>query len=193
MKNIFIVVTGGPSGGKTTLINTLKKEFGAQIAVVPEAASILYSGGLPRVSSVQGKIHTQRAIYGLQTELEEMIAFEHPGKLIVCDRGRLDSAAYWPENSEIDFLSCLKTTEAKEISRYDWVLHLDTASVEDFDRSNPVRLENHNQALELNQKILNAWKNHPQRIVITNHRDFLSKVTIARDAIQNILESSPQN
>ena len=43
-----LVLTGGPSGGKTTLAQALMREMADQLIVVPEAASILYGGGWPR-------------------------------------------------------------------------------------------------------------------------------------------------
>lgn len=51
MQKVKIVVTGGPSGGKTTLIEALQKDLKGKVAVVPEAASILYRGGFPRRST----------------------------------------------------------------------------------------------------------------------------------------------
>ncbi|MBI4656213.1 MAG: AAA family ATPase [Elusimicrobia bacterium] len=36
-----IVFTGGPSGGKTSVIEILQRHFGARVAAVPEAATIL--------------------------------------------------------------------------------------------------------------------------------------------------------
>ena len=43
-----VVLTGGPSGGKTTIATALAKDLTAQTAVVPEAASMLFLGGFPR-------------------------------------------------------------------------------------------------------------------------------------------------
>lgn len=42
-----IVLTGGPCAGKTTVLNVLKQEFAGQILVIPEAATLLLSGGFP--------------------------------------------------------------------------------------------------------------------------------------------------
>jgi tRNA uridine 5-carbamoylmethylation protein Kti12 len=92
-----IVITGGPSGGKTTLIETLKKDLGNKITVVPEAASILYRGGFPRTTSDLNHFHGQRAICFIQRELEDLARAESRAEIIICDRGSLDSIAYWPE------------------------------------------------------------------------------------------------
>ena len=95
---VKLAITGGPSGGKTTLIEALKKELGSKCAVVPEAASILYRGGFPRYKDPQAIVHAQTAIYYTQRELEDLVAVVSQKRLVVCDRGSLDSVAYWPED-----------------------------------------------------------------------------------------------
>lgn len=42
-----IVITGGPCGGKTTVLNALKKDFNDRAVFVPEVATMLLSGGFP--------------------------------------------------------------------------------------------------------------------------------------------------
>lgn len=187
-KQIKVVVTGGPSGGKTTLIEALKKELGANVAIVPEAASILFRGGLPRLKSNAANVHTQRAIYLVQKELEGLVSSEErKARLLVCDRGSLDGIAYWPRSEE-DFFKSLSTSFKKEIARYDWVLHLDTASSGFYDTTNPVRLESFAEARRLNTRVLRAWRSHPRRLVIAANHDFLSKMTLALTVIRAILD-----
>jgi len=177
-----IVITGGPSGGKTTLIEALRKDFHGELAVVPEAASILYRGGFPRKVTLRGRMHAQRAICFVQTELENLVADESEVELIVCDRGSLDSVAYWPDTAE-NFFRDMQTSREKELARYAWVIHLDTADHDAFDTSNPVRTESFSEALELNQKIKKAWEGHPNRIVIGHNNDFLTKISEAKNVI----------
>lgn len=183
---VKVAITGGPSGGKTTLIEALKKELGSKCAVVPEAASILYRGGFPRYKDPNAIIHAQRAIYYTQRELEAMISEFSQKSLIVCDRGSLDAIAYWPENVE-PFYQAMDTNPEVELSRYDWVIHLDTASLDFYDTTNPIRTETFQEAWDLNAKIKSAWEQHPRRIVITHSSDFLSKMTTALAVIQAIL------
>lgn len=187
MDRIKIAVTGGPSGGKTTLIEALQKDMGQSLAVVPEAASLLYRGGFPRKGTPSNRMHAQRAICFVQRELENLVCFESKNTLIVCDRGSLDSIAYWP-GDEAEFFINLGTTREHELARYQWVLHLDTADGQHFDTSNPVRTESHKEALELNEMIKVAWQGHPQRIIIPHAADFLEKIGKAKKAIQMILK-----
>lgn len=186
MNKIRVVVTGGPSGGKTTLIEALQKDLAKKVSVVPEAASILYRGGFPRKSSPIGKKHAQRAICFTQRELEDLIAAESKAPLIVCDRGSLDSIAYWPADPN-DFFQSLQTSREQELKRYDWVIHLDTASADTFDTTNPIRTESHKEALELNTMIKEAWMGHPKRIIIHHEDEFLKKILRAKKAIELIM------
>ncbi len=189
MEKIKIAITGGPSGGKTTLLETLKKEFGSKITVVPEAASILYGGGFPRKKSTFSRKATQRAIYYTQKELEAIAVEESNTNLVVFDRGSLDSIAYWP-NEEEDFFNNVESTKALELKRYDWVIHLDTASSENYDLSNPIRTETHTEALLLNEKIKLAWNGHPKRVIISSNGDFLAKITKSIQVIKSIINGN---
>lgn len=186
MSKIKIVVTGGPSGGKTTLIEALQKDMAGQVSVVPEAASILYRGGFPRKTTALGKKHAQRAICFVQRELEDLITEENRVQAVICDRGSLDSIAYWP-GDEVDFFKSLNTTKESELKRYDWVLHLDTANNGSFDLSNPIRTESHKEAIELNELVKAAWAGHGKRIIIPHNDEFLHKISIAKKVVQMIL------
>lgn len=186
-KHLKIVVTGGPSGGKTTLIDALQKEFKNRLAVVPEAASILYRGGFPRRATEKAREHAQRAICFTQRELENLAADETSTSYIICDRGSLDSVAYWPSGSE-SFFASLGTDKDAELARYQWVIHLDTAAQDYFDSSNPIRTESHLQALELNARIKEAWSGHPQRVIIAHEDDFIRKMMRAKNTIEQIMD-----
>lgn len=183
---VKIAITGGPSGGKTTLIEALKKELGQKCALVPEAASILYRGGFPRSKGDLGLICAQRAIYFTQKELEHLICETSQKPLIVCDRGSLDAIAYWPESEE-HFFKNIQSSKEAELARYDWVIHLDTAAEDFYDTTNSIRTETFQEAWDLNDKIAKAWEGHPHRVVITHNEDFLSKMTTSLSVIRAIM------
>jgi hypothetical protein len=184
---VKVVLTGGPSGGKTVIANSLQRELSPQSVVVPEAASMLFSGGFPRRSSPDLRRYQQRAIYFLQRELEGLLHDESPEKLLLCDRGSLDGGAYWPEGREA-FLKSVGSDLSSELRRYHWVIHLDTASKAYYDSNNPVRIESYHQALELNQRVLEAWEPHPQRIVIPSTADFVDKIDLSLRVVRAILD-----
>ncbi len=186
-----VVLTGGPSGGKTTLAQALKKEFTSNLIVCPEAATIVYGGGWPRRKTQGGVQFQQRAIYFLQRELEGLISSENPDRLIICDRGSLDGIAYWPgPGPGTDFLTTVNSTMETEVSRYDWVIHMDTAPLSYYDETNPLRNESYDEAWKLNEKVKQAWAAHPQRFVITNSESehFLEKMQRALFVVEKIIE-----
>lgn len=181
-----IALTGGPSGGKTTLASLIQKEFSEQVVVVPEAASILFGGGFPRRPGIKSLQHRQKAIYFVQRELEGIIREEFPKTLLVCDRGSLDGIAYWP-TAETDFLVAIGSTLEAELARYDWVIHLDTAPQAHYDISNPLRTESYQEAKQLNERVKTAWAKHPRRFVIANGGHFVDKMARALSVVHGIL------
>jgi predicted ATPase len=103
-----IVLTGGPCAGKTTVVEALRKEFAAQILVVPEVATMLLSSGFPVPGkdlqwSLEWQVAFESAVLPIQIQLErayELKAAENGTPVLVCDRGRLDVAANIPGGSE---------------------------------------------------------------------------------------------
>ena len=79
-----IVLTGGPSAGKTALVAIIEKQFYKNVVAVPEAATILFQGGFPRKSDSAHVNHQQRAIYFVQLELEAMAAIGEENKILLC-------------------------------------------------------------------------------------------------------------
>ena len=171
----LVVLTGGPGAGKTAVLELARKNFCEHIAVLPEAASIIFGGGFWRKDTIPAKKAAQRAIYYVQREQESIIEGEHASAIALCDRGTLDGLAYWP-NSDASFFEELGTTRDEEFRKYAAVIHLRTPGVAGgYNHDNPVRVETAAQAAEIDQRIINAWSGHPNRIIIESTPDFLIK------------------
>lgn len=137
----FIVLTGGPGAGKTAVLELAKKQLCEHVAVLPEAASIIFSGGFWRLPSLTARLAAQRAIFYVQREIEDLVLQEQKWALGLCDRGTLDSLAYWPEKESL-FWDTLKTSKEAEYSKYSAVIHLRTPGLEQgYNNQNPVRIE----------------------------------------------------
>jgi ADP-ribose pyrophosphatase YjhB (NUDIX family) len=67
-----IALPGGPGGGKTTAADLFRREVGEQVVIVPEAATLVFSGGFPRCSKPESICASQHAIYHVQENLEDV-------------------------------------------------------------------------------------------------------------------------
>ncbi len=78
-----VVLTGGPGGGKTTAGDILRREFGKAVAFVPEAATMLFSGGFPRYDDPRCVPYQQQAIYHVQVNLEDTQMAHYSDRAVV--------------------------------------------------------------------------------------------------------------
>lgn len=171
-----IVITGGPGAGKTALLEIANKKFCQHVAALPEAATIIFSGGFWRHNTLASRRAGQRAIYHVQRELEQMVEDEARYALALCDRGTVDGIAYWA-GEEVDYWRELGTTREAELARYAAVIHLRTPTAEEgYNNQNPVRIETAAEARRIDERIDAAWAGHPRRYFVDSHMDFLSKV-----------------
>jgi predicted ATPase len=145
-----IVVTGGPGGGKTTAADLFRREIGERVVIVPEAATLLFSGGFPRVAEPHARVAAQTAIYHVQRNLEEVQSARYPDRVLLCDRGTVDGAAYWPGEPE-EFFAAVGSSAEREFSRYDAVLFFETAAAGGMsvEGGNPMRIESNAEAVDL--------------------------------------------
>ncbi len=179
---VRIVLTGGPSAGKTTLLDLLHRQYGDLVAVAPEAASILFRGGFPRPVTLDDRIHTQRSIYQLQKELELQSIDRASGAPLFCDRGALDGAAYWNGTLK-EFCFAMGTSIEREHGRYTAVLHLQTAAEGQGYSNTDVRTETPAEAQKLDERIGEVWGKHPNYIFIGNDGTFVDKLNAALKAL----------
>lgn len=180
-----VVFTGGPSGGKTSIIEVVQRHFGKKVTVVPEAATILYGGGFPRLPGDDNMRHIQRAIYYTVRELEEIVALNNPqASVILCDRGTLDGLAYWPKEGE-QFLDSLKSSLEEEYKRYSIVIHLRSPKQELSYQMSKTRIESHKESLLLDKKMDRVWESHPNRFIVEEEKDFLVKVNRVIQILEN--------
>jgi predicted ATPase len=185
----LVVLTGGPGAGKTATLEIIQQHFCEHVVVLPEAASLLFTGGFPRRTTLAAREAAQRAIFRVQRELERMAIEERQAAVILCDRGTPDGAAYWPAD-EAAFFAANETTREAELGRYSAVIHLRTPPVNGgYDHSNPVRIESARQAAAIDEAILHAWAGHPRRSFVESQNDFLQK---AAHAIALVRETVPE-
>jgi predicted ATPase len=179
----FVVITGGPGAGKTAVLELARKQLCEHVAVLPEAASIIFGGGFWRMDSVSARMASQRAIYHVQQELENLVKGEKKWGLGLCDRGTLDSLAYWPAAESL-FWETMETSETLEYERYKAIIHLRTPSAEfGYNHQNPIRIESAVEAAEIDKRIEKIWSGHSHYQQIASSFNFIDKVAKALDLI----------
>lgn len=194
-----IVITGGPCSGKTSCLKAVQEQLGDYVDIVPEVATILWKGGFPRpnVPAInwphEYRRLLQKAVLDLQQSIEEasqLIAQQAKKTILICDRGVIDGAAYWPEGLEAylkHFNLCLHTIQAQ----YDAVVHLEslaTALPELFGTmNNPHRYESLAEAQARERATRQAWQNHPLRLFIHGNQPLDAKVTQVLTLIRSFL------
>lgn len=183
-----IVVTGGPGGGKTTAADLFRREIGERVVVVPESATTLFAGGFPRVDDPTALRSVQRAIFSVQRSLEDIQAAMFPDRILLCDRGTIDGAAYWPDG-EYEFFTEMGTTLPAELGRYDAVLFFETAAVGGLalEGGNRYRVENEDEAVEIDARLRDLWSEHPEFHLVPHQSSFLRKITMGLAILESIV------
>ncbi len=183
-----IVLTGGPGGGKTTALDLFRRELKGKIASVPEAATMIFSGGIERTDDDQATCAQQIAIFNLQRHLEDIQRKMYPDCLILCDRGCLDGLAYWPGSNE-DFFQTMNTSLDEELNRYDAVIFFETAakSGQEIKSNNPIRNESEEKAIILDERLQKIWSQHPNFYLVGSSESFIRKIMFGIMTIENVI------
>lgn len=176
--SVTVVITGGPQGGKSTLLRRLQEDPDVKdiLTVVPEAATMLWLGGHPSPDPSWGDRHwskLQLAITSLQISLEEVLIGR--SNLVICDRAPFDNLAYpfgedalrlfWGDG----FMS--------QMSRYDLVIHMESLATGEPARfggrlGNEGRFEDLEQAQAQEMRTRQAWEAHPNRYFVKGSQPF---------------------
>lgn len=187
MKLTKIVITGGPSAGKTTAMSWVQNAFsklGYTVLFVPETATEFITGGVAPWTCGTN-LDYQKVQMELQLTKERL--FEKAGRtmkaekiLIVCDRGTIDNRAYMNDEEFAAVLREVGKTEEELLLGYDAVFHLVSAAkgAEEFYTfaNNAARYESVNQAVALDDRLIEVWKGHPRHCVIDNSVELREKL-----------------
>ncbi|MBE7453907.1 MAG: AAA family ATPase [Kofleriaceae bacterium] len=183
-----IVVTGGPGGGKTTAADLFRRELGEKVVVVPEAATLLFSGGFPRSGEVHARKSAQCAIYHVQRNLEDVQSARFPERILLCDRGSIDGAAYWPDDPA-GFFAAVGSSEEAELERYDAVIFFETAAAggHAIEGGNPIRTESAEEAMAIDRRLRGLWSRHPRFVIVPHNPSFMKKILFGLASLESIV------
>ncbi len=199
-----IVLTGGPCGGKTTALNYISEKLmdrGFRVFVVPEVATMFIVGGVGDISLIAEKypekyllveremIRTQMALRERFNGLAEI--FPDEKKVIIYDRGPMDTSAYMEEGYFEAVLAEEKLTLRDVRDSFDGVIHLVTAAAgaENFysKENNKARRETAEEAKLADKRTMDVWTGHPHLRIIDNGTGFEAKMKRTMKAVSRIL------
>lgn len=195
-----VVLTGGPCGGKSSGLEIIARrlaEIGFDVYRVPEAATLVLSGGVQirgmaahQLTAFQN--HLLKIIRTLEDSFYAMASTTGRPSVLLCDRGCMDGAAYVSNQVWVEILRQNNWTAEQVCSgRYDAVIHLTTAAegAEAFytTANNTVRSESPERARELDLRVQQAWSSHPSFRIIDNSTDFAGKINRAVSEIIKLL------
>ena len=154
------------------------REIGDRVALVPEAATILFQGGFPRSHEPHARCFARTAIFHVQRDLEDVQASLYPGRALLCDRGTIDGAAYWPGEVH-DYFRAVGSTIDAELRRYDAVISFESAAVggASIEGGNPMRNETVEEAVALDGKMRSLWSRHPRFVPVPHNPSFFKKIS----------------
>lgn len=153
---------------------------------------MLFAGGFPRVDEQHARSATQRAIFHTQRALEDVQSALYPERILLCDRGTIDGAAYWPEDAPIGFFDTVGATLEEELTRYDAVLFFESAAVGDIqvEGGNPTRTEDNAEARRLDIRLRELWSKHPNFCFIPHSTSFFAKLQRGLGELQKIVTAN---
>ncbi len=194
-EHIEIVLTGGPSSGKTTSLSLIQEkltEWGYRVFVVPEIATLVFSGCVPDVeylSQKDRKTYTgvEKMIFDMQygmrnhyRSLADLFAQTSKRKVIlIYDRSEVDVKAYVDDADYQEMLEAQGLTHEMLRDSYDAVIHMTSVAlapeIEYQQDSNPQRREDKEMAIAADKRTLEAYLGHPLLCVVDASQSFSSK------------------
>jgi thymidylate kinase len=192
-----IVLTGGPCSGKTTVLEAISQRFIGKVSVAPEAATHILKSGYPVPGrdvewSEEWQAAFQAKVLEMQVEIEFAYELMADGKfkLLICDRGTLDGAAYTP-GGLTEFCRRFNLNRRRELAKYTLVIHLQSLAAAEPERygklNNDLRFESLHRACELEKATDAAWAEHPHRIFIPGRKRIEEKIEEVSGIIQTQL------
>lgn len=194
-----ICLTGGPCAGKTTALSFVRQrleDMGFYVVIVHETATELINSGI--TPAVLPSLSFQRILLEHLIEKEKRwkaaaAMMMGDKKVIICDRGAADIAAYAPSHM-FDLLLRQRDYTIVDVrdKPYNGVIFLRSVAVDKAElyscANNAARLEKDPAvAKALDNKTLEAWNGCPHLSVIDNSTDMAGKSLRVLQAMCRIL------
>ena len=180
-----IVLTGGPSAGKSSSLEFVRKyysELGYKVYIVSETATDLMNSGIIPNQTNLSLLEFQDIIFKSQLFKENLVLNivnnnNFLNNIIIFDRGILDNKAYIKDEEFEMILKKYNYSENDLLARYDLIIHLETGAKSNYYRTdnNSCRKENVDLAIKLDNLTYKAWHNHNNLVKIECYDNFYNK------------------
>ena len=182
-----IVLTGGPCAGKSSSLELIKNyisDLGYLVLVINESATELINSGIkPFGNDSVSMSEFQEIVLNYQLYKEKLVLdtiekyYKGREIVILYDRGIVDYKAYVGEEEYIKLLNKYSLNERDILDGFDLVIFLETAAKSSgyMLENNNARSENSNEAIDLDNKLYDAWKIHKNFYKIKSNYDFSIK------------------
>jgi len=196
-----IVLTGGPCGGKSSILAVIRdrlRKRGMQVIAVPEYATHFFanSDGFQvewvGTEKEQGLQNVFLAYQVMQEDMfKEFASLNTKPSVLLLDRAAMDQKAHTSKDIWKAALVKNKVTERELLDRYDLVVHLGTcAKVGEYEwgpgSNNPGRYHSPEEAAKLDGVCESAYHDHKQFRLVPHFNRFQDKV----DQVMKYLEDA---
>jgi len=193
-----IVLTGGPSSGKTSVLEKIEQIYSAQgyrVILVDETATYLINKGIKPFG--EGKIDLvdfQELVMKMQLAKEDVIEraaqmMDDDKIIIVYDRGAIDNRAYINEEEFKDVLTRLNNvvTIKDLMDKYDLVINLVGCKEFYTTDNNAARSEDSDSAMKLGDVTLRSWLGHKNIRIVYPKETLAEKIQEVLNIINGVL------
>ena len=200
-----IVFTGGPGGGKTTILKQVANELrenGYNVFIVPETARMFIENGIkPKPNDRKYTLQFQDAILKEQifkeqiTEKFAKMENNNQKTIILYDRATIDNRAYLDFQKDFEqLLQKNNVSELELINKYDLVIHLVSlaATNKGLYVNDEERTESPEEALEKEKKTANAWVLHRSMKIVMPTDTIEEKKEIVMSHIEDYINQKKE-
>ena len=197
-----IVLTGGPCAGKTTTISRIEEhliEKGYHVLVLNECATEMIKAGIRPFGDNAATVYDfENEVLNLQLYKEKryndfLSKYDDDTKIVILyDRGTVDVKAYLGEENYNKMLKENNLTHEKLINEYDMVIHMITVAADMENRysnsNNTARFEDSKEAIDLDKRTSDAWKEHNNLKVVPVCELLEEKINLAINYVDELLK-----
>jgi hypothetical protein len=188
-----VVLTGGPGGGKSSLLGRVAEDSRLS-RFVASAEEAIHCMGFLRLSPWRsefqcGFVATQ---VGLETGMEISLAGS-PTRLLLFHRGTLDPCAFWQSfgNSRESFFAMTGTSIEDHFRRYHAVIHMQSAAsgmpTAYVRYPGAHRPETVQEAARLDRLLGELWSGHPRYVLVKCTQTIEEKLQQAMELLRGML------